>query len=141
MALSEQDASSLRDAINGHEHRILELRTAIAEVQAELGIHEALLQLARNERLIAALDELGDAEIVERLAADPEGFCQRENIRLPSGVSIRSGKASSPTARATALVSAGEWEIEVIWDRERGFTSKPRKGPTRAIVVPGKVGA
>src|SRR4051794_30269791 len=126
-----------------HERRVDELREAMRLAEEEIAVHEVLLDLARNDRLIAAVGELYDDPSGSRFGRDPSKYCAEEGISLPEGVEINAVDTTDSSPRMIAVVRRGASEVQAMWDRETGFST--RGLPNRvaifaeeAILDPGK---
>jgi hypothetical protein len=118
--------AALRDDVISHERRIAQLREEIRLAQEEVELHEVVLDLARNDQLIAAIGELyEDSALTSTFASDPDRHCREGNIPLPEGVTLRPLDTEGPSPRLTAHVRRGTWDMEVVWDREIGFFVRP----------------
>jgi hypothetical protein len=127
MPLPTPQLVALRGGINGHERRLARLREFIRLAEEEAAVHEALLALARNDRLLAAFGDLHeDAGLTSRFARDPQGYCRQEHIRLPEGVTLHPAERVEASVRLTGLLRHGAWEVEFTWDQEGGFSATPR---------------
>jgi hypothetical protein len=117
-----EQVAALDHSVQVHERRLAELREVLRYAEEEAAVHEALIALARNERLIAAAGEYcDDANLVSAFAADPHGRLQHEGIALPEGVTFHAISKDEPASRMAAQVRCGAWTVEVGWERERGF--------------------
>jgi hypothetical protein len=107
-----------------HEKRLSDLRSLIRFAEEEAALHEALLELAKNDRLLEILDRrYADTEFAAEFDADPRACLEREQIDLPEGVElIRTGEDSSSAPRLAAMVYRGPWEVRVEWDDDSGFS-------------------
>jgi hypothetical protein len=123
MALPSEHLAGLRASIESHEQRLAELRDNIRLAEEEAAVHEALLALARDERLIEAVAQVHD-DPDSRFARDPLGHCREESIPLPDGVSLNPVDRKTPN-RITANIRRGDWDVEIAWDREHGFAARP----------------
>lgn len=133
MPMPTEALSALNQDISAHDQRVTELREAIRFAEQEIAIHEALLDLARNDRLIAAVGELYDDQVMSsKFAVDPQGYCAQEGISLPKGVALNPVDTSGSSARLTAVVRRGDSEVDVAWQRDSGFSA--RGVPNRVVV-------
>ena len=133
MPMPTEALSALNQDISAHDQRVTELRDAIRFAEQEIAIHEALLDLARNDRLIAAVGELYDDQgMSSKFAIDPQAYCAQEGISLPKGVALNPVDTSGSSARLTAVVRRGDSEVDVAWQRDSGFSA--RGVPNRVVV-------
>jgi hypothetical protein len=133
MPLPEEYLASFRNDIVSHERRIAELRKAIRLAEEEVALHEVILSLAHNDRLISAVGDLYDeSNLTSKFRSDPLLYCQEENIPLPEGVTLSSVDTEGPSPRLTALVRRGSFDMEIVWERDAGFFVRPALPPSRA---------
>jgi hypothetical protein len=126
MPVPAEHVAALHHNVEQHERRLAELRKVIHFAEEEAAVHEALIALARNDRLIAAAGEYcDDATLVSAFAADPHGRLQREGIVLPEGVTFDAIAEDESSSRLAAQLRCGVWNVEVGWERERGFFAIP----------------
>jgi hypothetical protein len=137
MGLPKEHVDWIRATVADHQRRLAQLREGVRLAEEEITFQEMVLDLARNDRLLEALEELhDDPSRTSKLARDPLGYCRDENIPLPEGVELR---ALSPvdkegeSARLAAHVRHGPWAVEIVWDREAGFSVSPTTGPAESL--------
>lgn len=125
---------TLEDHIRAHDQRIHELREAIRVAEDEISIHEALIALARNHRLIAAIEQLHDKHAqTSEFATDPQTYCTEQAILLPEGVTLNPLDTSGSSARFTAVVRRAGREVQAWWDSETGFSASGV--PNRVVIL------
>jgi hypothetical protein len=136
VSLPEEHLAGLRESVEDHERRLAQLREGIRLAEEEAAVHEALLDLARNERLIRLLGKMHeDSSLFSRFARDPLGCCQEENVSLPKCITLNALEKEAPT-RLTGNVRHGSWDVEVAWDREGGFSARPLSGEPSNEIQP-----
>lgn len=130
MALPHDHLRSLESALQDHERRIEQLRADAQYIHEELALHEMLVELGRNEQIIAALAhfEVG-SDVGMHFAENPARYCEEQGVRLPEGVTLYSPGEGNANSRLTGLVRSGAWEVEISWDRSEGFRAIPMKRP------------
>lgn len=115
---------TLENQIRAHDERLHELREAIRAAVDEISIHEALIALARNHRLIAAVEELHYEQAqTSQFATEPHAYCTQHGILLPEGVTLNPLDTSGSSARLTAVLRRAGREVYVCWDSKAGFSS------------------
>jgi hypothetical protein len=125
---------TLEDHIRAHDQHLHKLRQAIRAAEDEISIHEALIALARNHRLIAAVEELHDQQArTSQFATDPHAYCTEQGIVLPEGVTLNPLDTSGPSARLTAVLRRAGHEVQVSWDSQTGFSSSGV--PNRVVIL------
>jgi hypothetical protein len=130
MTILEEHRVLLRQDIVAHERLIAQRRQEIRLAEQEIALHEVLIELARNDQLLAAVGELyEDSGLTSTFANDPLRHCQEQDIPLPKGVTLSPVDTEGPSPRLTARVTRGVWDVEVVWDREVGFLVRPAPPP------------
>jgi hypothetical protein len=118
--------AALRADVVSHEGRIAQLRDEVRLAEEEIAVHEVILELARNQRLIALVGDLyDDSALTSTFASDPLRYCQEENIPLPDGVTLSPVDTEGPSPRIMARVTRGTSDVEIVWERESGFLVRP----------------
>lgn len=126
MAHAKDHIVELRKNAASHVSRLTELRQIIRRAEEEADVHETLLALAQDERLL---------ELVAEYREDPDHLVQAAEAYLSSASLKTAGfspsatfdfsSAQRSTQRATVQLHCGRWLIEVGWDREVGFLAIP----------------
>jgi hypothetical protein len=125
---------TLEDHIRAHDQHLHKLRQAIRAAEDEISIHEALIALARNDRLVAAVEELHDKKAqTSHFAMDPQAYCTEQGIVLPEGVTLNPLDTKGPSARMTAVLRRAGHEVQVRWDSKTGFSASGV--PNRVIIL------
>ncbi len=125
---------TLEDHIRAHEQRLHQLRQAISAAEGEISVHEALIDLARNDRLVAAVEELQDEQAqTSQFATAPQAYCTQQGIPLPAGVTLNPLEINGSTARMTAVLRRAGQEVQVYWDSKNGFSSSGV--PNRVVIL------
>jgi len=125
---------TLEDHIRAHDQRLNELRQAIRAAEDEISIHEALIALARNHRLVAAVEELHDKQAQpSQFATDPQAYCTEQGILLPEGVTLNPLDTTGSSARMTAVLRRAGREVQVRWDSKTGFSASGV--PNRVVIL------
>ena len=90
--------SGLQKSVERHEQRLAELRQMIRHAEEEVAFHQAMVDLARNGRLIALISKCSDnPTLPSRLACDPLGICREESVTYPTALrSMREPKGYRP---------------------------------------------
>jgi hypothetical protein len=136
VSLPERHLAGLRESVENHQRRLAQLREGIRLAEEEVAVHEAILDLAGNEQLITLLANMyEDRDLTARFARDPVGFCHEGSISLPGCVTLNAVDEAAPT-RLTANVRYGTWDVEILWDREMGFSARPLAGQPSNEVQP-----
>lgn len=128
--------ATLEKDIMSHQLKIAQLREKIRIAEDEIELHEVVLELARNRRLVEAVGEFsGAGNSPSDFARDPLQYCREENISLPEGVVLYPADSYEPSHLPTARVRRGVWDMEVVWDGKMGFLVRPYK----AFIAPTEI--
>src|SRR3712207_668606 len=124
MALPPDHLASLHRGVEWHERRLSELREVIRIAEEEAAVHDALIALARNDRLISAIGRYcDDPSLTPEFTHGPHGGTG--GVQLPDGVTPEADADNRSSHRLTGHLRRGGWDVEVGWDRERGFFAVP----------------
>jgi hypothetical protein len=135
MGLPKEHLDWIRTTVADHQRRIAQLREGIRLAEEEIAFQEMLLDLARNDRLIEALGEVHeDPSLRSKFARDPLGYCHDNNIPLPEGAMLSAlADEGEGALRLAAHVRHGPWAVEIVWDREAGFSASTATGPAESL--------
>jgi hypothetical protein len=127
MPVSRPQLDRLAKELIGHERRATELRESIRLQQDELKVHETVLRLGRDDRLLAALNELHDQQdLFQDISTDLRGHFASKGVEVPEGAEIEvSG------TRLLAHMQQGPYRYKAIWDRTSGFSVEVVSAPSR----------
>ena len=123
MPISKETSTALRKDLHSHNRRIEELRRLVEVAGDEIAIHEAVLELGRNERIISAIGELRNGETDSRneIIADFGRYCAQEGISIPAGVTFVSADTPDEPFPLRAEVRRGRAVMEIVWAPDIGF--------------------
>jgi hypothetical protein len=129
MSQPTEQFAELRQGAGAHERRIAELRDVIRLAQEEIGLHEALLEVSRDNHIEETITQFrDDPSLISGFAEDPLGFCGEHEISFPQGLTLIAAQVTDePSTRITAYFSYGDWNVEAVWDLEQGFNARPRR--------------
>ncbi|QUC61504.1 hypothetical protein IOD14_34575 [Streptomyces sp. A2-16] len=123
MPSQDEKRHRLENDLRQHTHRVECIQDELRNLNNELRIHNILLSLGRNEKLLALLDRLRDDEGLMREARKGgRSFFEERGVELPSEIQT---VTSAPTNQGTKfrgifLDDAGR-EFEVAWDTHNGY--------------------
>lgn len=130
----DQIRNQLAQALKDHELVLTNLVTLREQVQTEIEIHELLLSLGRNERLLDYLGQLDeDFSRAGSLRRDGLSDEERHSLHLPAGVSFESGPYAESLTDMMMLVRHRSWLIEISWHGQNGLTVRPIEGHRSSI--------
>ncbi|MDF9749193.1 hypothetical protein [Arthrobacter sp. ES3-54] len=128
--------ATLEKDVIEHQLKIAQLRERIRIAEDEIELHEVVLELTRNRRLIDAISEFSDVgSSASNFVRDPLQYCREENIPLPEGVTLYPPNSYDPSHLPTARVRRGMWDMEIIWDGETGFLMRPYHATVAATEI------
>jgi hypothetical protein len=122
MPLPEEQVRALRVELDRHEKTVSRIRKSIADLQAELVVHETLLGLGRNPKLIGVLNEMHDHPERAGRVANPVAYLTDKGVTLPSGTRVIVTKSDSHSVLADADFKQGPIDYRVQWDSAKGFS-------------------
>jgi hypothetical protein len=145
MSLPTDHMTKLETSIQAHERRIQELSDVIELAHEEIVVHETIVGLARNERIITTISRCyGDDQFAAGLLQAPATGLANHGIDLPNGVEMIDPPAARPAARLQARLRHRGWDVTLVWDRTTGFSAVPDTRRLRllsaAVVDPRPVG-
>jgi hypothetical protein len=119
---SQEAAKRLHADIRSHSQRIEELRGLIKAAEDEIAIHETVLMLAQDDRIISAVAELdpGTTDLGEQ-GASLEKHLVARNISIPPGVTFIAGAAGEEARFFRVGIQRGDAAMQVTWVPEIGF--------------------
>ena len=126
MPKSDDTSTALRRDLHAHTARIKELRHLVELAQDEIAIHEAVLGLGDNERLVSAINEIGSSETGSRdeIFHDLGQYCNEKDIPIPEGVTFVPASADDAPLPLKAEIRRGRAAMEIIWAPEIGFVGR-----------------
>jgi len=137
MPMPGQQLTWVRNALADHERRLAQLRRGIRLAEEEIAFEEILVSLARNDKLLDMVVELfDDASLAVEVARDPLGHCRAKGVELPHGVTLGgefAEEADVQSVKLTALVTYGNWAMEIVWDSVSGLSATPPLGPPESL--------
>ncbi|MFC8346608.1 hypothetical protein [Streptomyces sp. NPDC057280] len=123
MPSQDEKRRQLENDLRQHVHRVDSIKDELRNLNNELRIHNILLSLGRNEKLLALLDQLRDDEgLIREARQGGRSFFEARGVDLPDEIQT---VTSAPTNqgikfRGIFLDDAGR-EFEVAWDTHNGY--------------------
>ena len=126
MTISKETSTGLRKDLYSHSRRIEELRRLVEVAEDEIAIHEAVLELGRNERIISAIEELSSGETSSRneIIGDFGRHCAQQGMPLPAGVTFVPAGTDDEPLPLRAEIRRGHAVMEIIWAPDIGFVGR-----------------
>ncbi|MEE1822431.1 hypothetical protein PUR61_09535 [Streptomyces sp. BE20] len=127
MSSPEEQRRKLERDLRQHEHRADRINEEIRNLNNELRIHNVILSLGRDKKLLNLLDQLRDDEVLARKSREiGRSFFEQQGVELPPEIQVVTGAPTGQGARIRGvfLDDAGR-EYEVVWDSQRGFDVHP----------------
>ena len=129
MTISKETSTALRKDLYSHSRRIEELRRLVEAAKDEIAIHEAVLELGDNERIISAIEELRNGETSSRneIIADFGRHCAQQGIPLPAGMTFVSASrlchtSFTPTLLRRRACRLSKSDLRVVISGQEGPT-------------------
>jgi hypothetical protein len=132
--LPKQHLDRLKKELTGHDRRASELKESLLLQQEEVRVHETVVRLGRDTKLLAALGELHDDPLLAgKIQGDPLKHFESKGVALPQGAEVVVADASPGSTRVEARLTQGPYRYKVSWARAKGFTLEnaadgPRSG-------------
>ncbi len=124
MPIPQNQLDQLNADLPNHEQRLASLKTAVADMQSEIEVHNVILQIARDPKILKALADVHDnPAIADQIGKDPQGFVQSRGIHLPPGTTITVSKPGSQSAAVSANFQIGRFRVGLQYDTVNGFSS------------------
>jgi hypothetical protein len=137
MPLPEEQLDNLSKAVQSHERRVKELRDLIRLAEEEIAVHEVLIELAGNDKLMAMFSNCyDDPDSASQLARNPSEYLREQEVALPQELKLNLGTEKNSSDRLMGELRRGAWNITVLWDREAGFSAIPDTRRLRQLSIP-----
>lgn len=79
MPIPEEHMKNLKNDLIVHKKRLLNLQRDIKHIQEEIDVHEMILELGNDEKIIAVLNELYEKpKLVKNIIKDTNTFFKKE---------------------------------------------------------------
>ena len=108
MSITEEVPAALRRDVYSHTRRIEQLQALIRAAEDEIAVHESVLELASDARLVSAIIDAGKG-----------GPFSTKNFAVPPGVTLEAGAGEQP--RLNATVHHGGAVMQITWGPDIGF--------------------
>jgi len=126
MPIPKNQLKRLRADLAAHERRLVSLKDVIAQAVEELMVHETVLSVGHDAKVLGALGELCDQpELADEIADQPEEFFRQRGVAIPRNTRIRIVKERLGTLVVEAELRQGRFEYKLTWDKEKGFSLSP----------------
>lgn len=127
--IMDQVRNQLNRTLEEHELAKAKLETLREQVQTEIEMHELLLSLGRNERLLGYFENL-EEDFSRAASLRESSFSDEElhSMQIPTGVSFEVGPDAESLADIRMLVRHRTWLIEIVWNRQHGLVARPIEG-------------
>ena len=121
MPLPEDQVRALSVELANHDKSVSRIKKSIVNLQAELAVHQTLIGLGRNPRLLEVLNDMCDHPELAGKVADPVAYLADKSIDLPPGTTVIVTKSDSDSVVAEAHFKQGGFDYRVEWDSKKGF--------------------
>ena len=124
MALPAEQQQYLNDHLQVHADRLDTLRSQQEHIECEIAIHELVLRLGHDERLLAVLGELAEDPTAARNACDdPYAHFTDHGITLPDEIEVSARQDGDDlVVRATYVHDL--YPFELTWSPTNGFGAR-----------------
>ena len=124
MSIPQNQLDQLNADLQNHEQRLASLKRAVADMQSEIEVHNAVLQIAREPKILTALTDVHDnPAVADQIEKDPQGFVRSRGIQLPPGTTVTAKRSSAQSAVASANLQIGRYRVSLQYDTVKGFSS------------------
>lgn len=125
MALQTKQLDRLREDLKVHETRMSELQKQVSMLQDEIKVHDWIVRLGRNEKLMKKLDEYSaNPDSAQSVAGKELETAKREGIELPPGCRV-SVTRDAGSVNIFLEASQGKIPYTLTWNSRTGFSSGP----------------
>jgi|SRR5450759_456680 hypothetical protein len=121
MPLPEDQVRALKVELANHDKSVSRIKRSIDNLQAELVVHQTLIGLGRNPRLLQVLNDMSDHPERAGKVANPVAYLAEKSIGLPQGTTVIVTKSDSDSVVAEAHFKQGGLDYRVEWDSKKGF--------------------
>ena len=121
MPIPDEHLNRLRSDLGRHEQELLRLREQQVRLNTEVSVHQTIIALGRDGRVLAFLDELVDNpdDILPRLLDDQKAVLESFDLRLPDWLTVT--VSSEPTMCVRANFSVNGTRFYMQWHEKSGF--------------------
>lgn len=122
MPLPQQQRAQLKADLQVHQKRVDSLKARQADITNELEVHDVIMRLGQDPKILALLDEMYDhPEIADQMKGNPQAYLQSRGIVLPPGGTVRASRPTPQTAVIVASYHLGRFQFDAQWDTTHGF--------------------
>lgn len=122
MPLPPEHLSRLAEDLKNHERRLEELRESIRLQQDEIAVHETVLKLGQDKRLLDALNELYDTPATAKaLRSNAKEHFRSKGVPFPDNADLRVVDDAPDRIALEAELQQGAYRYKVTWSRSDGF--------------------
>ena len=126
MPIPGKQLQQLNAALDGHAKRIENLKEQIKHMQEEVVVHETLLNLGRDSKLLGALNTLvkSDPKLASNIAERADTYFAEKGVKFPPGTKLKV-KGGAAQLVIEADIKQGHIEYKAVWEQSNGFSSAP----------------
>jgi hypothetical protein len=126
MPLPREQLRRLAANLEAHEHRIAELHKQIKLIEDEIGAHQTMIDIGRNQRVLEKLGELHERpDLAKRIEGREAEEADEARISLPPGARTTVRQIDPHTVQVEMVTTSGEYSYRVIWNSQEGFSAAP----------------
>jgi hypothetical protein len=123
MPVPAKQLQRLRVDLQEHEERLADLQSRIQELKDESIVHQTLLTLGRDDKVLNLLHEVYDRpELASDLSRSPSAYLKKRGVKFPRGTKIKVAKNEQGAAVFEAHIKQGSFNYKIVWDPQEGFS-------------------
>lgn len=126
MPIPEEHMKNLKNDLIVHKKRLLNLQRDIKHIQEEIDVHEMILELGNDEKIIAVLNELYEKpKLVKNIIKDTNTFFEKRGAIIPPNATLFVKSKDEKSVVVEAHFKQGPYVFKMIWDSNKGFSLVP----------------
>src|SRR5438270_3059383 len=120
MPIPQKQLEWLNVDLRNHEEELAKLKTGPnpnqPDIHNEISFHETVLQVGRDPKVLALVEEINDnPKVADQLARDPNAFTRAKGIKLPPGGTIMVSKPIPEEVIVGVNYHIGRYHVSLQW--------------------------